>query len=144
MKSQRFDLAAMIERHVLPDGSVLVPHRAARWLERKAGVTQERRLMLRETDPELYAVLGALHLSAVSGGEVHFARSVNGTNVVEPQLMTQESDSWLTTSQAAEIAGCTDRAIRKWIAAKRLPARRHGGRWLIDRKHVKIAQALAV
>ncbi|SPM27184.1 helix-turn-helix domain-containing protein [Mycobacterium terramassiliense] len=141
MNSQRLDLAAMIERHVLPDGSVVVPHRAAQWLERKAGVTQERRLMLRDTDPELYAVLGALHLASV-GGDLLASRSANGPKNAERQHNAKDSD-WLTTAEAANLTGVTDRCIRKWIAAERLPAKRHGRSWMVDRQHLNIAQALA-
>ncbi|MBJ7340635.1 MAG: excisionase family DNA-binding protein [Mycolicibacterium sp.] len=49
----------------------------------------------------------------------------------------------MTTAEAAKELSVTDRAVRKRIAAGRLPATKHGSRWLLNRDHVQIAQALA-
>jgi hypothetical protein len=137
------DLAVRIVTHMCPDGSVKVPPRIARWLERQAGMTQERRLRLRDTDPEAYTVLAALHLAAV-GGDLLAARSVNGTKDAGQQNDTQDSESeWLTASDAAEIASVTTRAITGWCRSGKLPADRHGRSWRINRRHLRIAQALA-
>jgi excisionase family DNA binding protein len=121
-----------IARRLTGDGSVIVPPRFAAWLEDKAGLTAERRLMLRDTDQVAYEVLAALRLAALAH------RSGNGTKMAAPQPVQPQSESWLTTSQAAQLAGVTDRCIRKWIAQHRLPATRHGERWLINPAHLHL------
>jgi excisionase family DNA binding protein len=127
--------AQRIGRHMLPDGSVAVPPRIAAWLEKRAGVTHDRRIALRDTDPTAYAVLAALRLAAL------YHCSGTGTELPAQQHRTQELRLWMSTSTAAALFGVTDRAIRKWIATGKLPATRHGGRWLINRNHL---QALAL
>jgi len=129
------DWAEQIGRHILPDGSVAVPPRIAAWLEKRAGVTNERRIALRDTDPAAYAVLAALRLVTL------YDCSDAGAKLAAQQHLTQELRMWMSTSTAAALLGVTDRAIRKWIAAGTLPATRHGGRWLINRNHL---QALAL
>jgi excisionase family DNA binding protein len=131
-------LAEQIASHLHPDGSVTVPPRIARWLERKAGVTADQRLRLRDTDPDAYTVLAALHLAAM-GGDL---RSVNGTNDAGRQGDTEDSE-WLTAAEAAEVASVTTRAITGWCRSGRLPADRHGRSWRINRQHLHIVQALA-
>jgi excisionase family DNA binding protein len=121
-----------IARRLTDDGSVIVPPRIAAWLEDKASVTSERRIMLRDVDPTAYEVLAALRLAALAH------RSGNGTKIAAPQPDQPQSESWLTTSQAAQTAGVTDRCIRKWIAQHRLPATRHGERWLIRPDHLHL------
>jgi excisionase family DNA binding protein len=125
------DWAQRIGRHILPDGSVAVPPRIAAWLESKAGVTRERRIAIRDTDPAAYEVLAALRLAALQYS------SGTGTKVAGQQHLPQRLKTWVTTSTAAELLEVTDRAVRKWIATGRLPATRHGGRWLIHRGHLK-------
>lgn len=126
--------AHRIGRHIRPDGSVMVPPRIAQWLEAKAGLTADRRINLRTTDPDAYEVLAALHLSALCH------RSGSGTETAATQADSQESGSWITTVAAAAQLGVTDRCIRKWIAQGRIPATRHGGRWLIRAHHVTASQ----
>jgi len=130
------DWAERIGRHITAEGCVVVPPRIAAWLEQKAGVTGDKRISLRDTDPLAYEVLAALHIAALSHG------SENGTKGVAGQPKQQESDQWLTTSEAATELGITDRAIRKQIATGRLPARRRGWQWQINRTDLHI-QALA-
>jgi excisionase family DNA binding protein len=119
--------AERIARHVTTDGSVVVPPRVAAWLDAKTGLTSDRRMLLRITDAAAYEVLAALRLSALAHDD-----SENGTAIVGPQPNQPQSEMWLTTAQAAQRAGVTDRCVRKWIAQHRLPATRHGGRWLIN------------
>lgn len=126
--------------HFNPDGSVTVPQKAAKWLYERAPVPHELRLLLRERDPELYAVINALRLSAFSDPESWPATSDLGREMAKPTTTQQESESeWLTTRRASEIAGVTDRAIRDWIATERLPARRHGHTWRIHRTDLQAA-----
>jgi excisionase family DNA binding protein len=126
------DWAARIARHITEDGSVLIPPRIANWLERQAGVTADRRIMLRDTDPQAYEVLAAVHIAALNH------RSGNGTKPVGVPSNPKESEVWLTTSEAADHAGVTDRAVGNWCNAGTLPARKHGGRWLINRNDITI------
>lgn len=126
-----------IQLRITEDGSVIVPPRIAAWLERHAGVTADRRIRLRGVDPEAYEVLAALHLAALD----YTSGSDRGTKVVYPERPTAKSDLWLTTKEAAEQAGVTDRCIRKWIAEGRLPATRHGDHWLIDRNALQVSRA---
>lgn len=129
--------SARIGRHITTDGSVLVPPRIAAFLEHRAGLTGERRILLRDTDPAAYEVLAALHLAALAH------RSGDGTKDAEPQPNQPHWTQWLTTSQAAQQVGVTDRCIRKWIRHNKLPATRHGDRWLINPHHLNIPKLTA-
>ncbi|WP_052066184.1 helix-turn-helix domain-containing protein [Rhodococcoides fascians] len=117
-------LEVRISRRLTADGSVIIPPRIARWLEHNAGMTADRRIRLRDNDPEAYVALTALHLSALS--------SESGTKDALPQRHRKESVQWLSTSQAADTLHVTDRCIRKWCTTGRLHAQHIGGRWLID------------
>lgn len=121
------DWAGRIGRHLTTEGAVVVPARIAAWLEQKAGVTADRRIALRNTDPQAYEVLAALHLAALA----HW--TANGTKHAAGQPAPQELTTWLTAAEAAHQAEVTDSAIRKWIRTGRLPATKRGGRWLINR-----------
>jgi excisionase family DNA binding protein len=129
---KEIDWVARICRHITPDGSVIVPSRIAAALEAKAGVTPDRRIALRGTDPEAYEVLAALHLAALSHS------SGTGTETAAVQRNLQLCEEWLTTTEAAQVVGVSDRCIRKWIASQRLPARRHGNRYLVNRQHLTV------
>jgi excisionase family DNA binding protein len=130
------DWAARIGRHITSEGSVVVPPRIAHWLEQKAGVTSDRRIAIRDTDPEAYEVLAALHLAALQH------RSDLGTKRAGGQGTPEDCKQWLTTAEAANEAGVTDRCIRNWITRGQLPATRNGWQYLIDRTHLNI-RALA-
>ncbi|WP_365998567.1 helix-turn-helix domain-containing protein [Mycolicibacterium sp.] len=126
-----------IGRYLTSQGEALVSPRIAAWLEETAGLTSDRRILLRGTDPEAYAVLAALHLAALHHRSGVGTKSATGTG------NSRELGTWLTTAEAAKELSVTDRAVRKRIAAGRLPATKHGSRWLLNRDHVQIAQALA-
>lgn len=101
------------------------PPRMARWLEKRANMTADRRIRLRDNDPEAYVVLTALHLAAL--------RSDCGTKDEVSQGLRADSQVWLSTGEAAEALGVTDRCVRKRCETGRLNAVRLGGRWLVDR-----------
>lgn len=83
------------------------------------------------TDPEAYEILTALRLASLQH------RSDTGTETTATQTNPQQSTTWITTTQAAQQLGCTDRAVRKWCSNGRIPATRCGGRWLIQPHHLK-------
>lgn len=133
-------------RHINPrDGSVVVPRAVAEWLHNQVAVLPEKRLMLRERDPEKYEVLLALRLSGMSDAGHWPATSDLGSEIAKSDAPTQDSEEaqWLTTRAAGDLAGVTDRAIRDWIATQRLPARRHGHTWRIRRADLQAATAAA-
>ncbi|WP_408633190.1 helix-turn-helix domain-containing protein [Mycobacterium hippophais] len=99
-------------------------------------MSRRRRILIRTTDPLAYEVLAALRIAALAHG------SGPGTKQVEAQQSLRESKPWLTTAEAAERLGISDRAVRKRIARGRLPAMSCGGRWLVNHHHVRIAQTL--
>jgi excisionase family DNA binding protein len=59
------------------------------------------------------------------------ASTASGTIRAEPAEPTPSSDERLTTQQAGELLGITDRGVRKAIKEGRLIAESFGGRWLI-------------
>jgi excisionase family DNA binding protein len=123
-------LESRIRGHILSDGSVIVPPRIARWLEKQADMTADRRIRLRDNDPDAYVVLAALHLAAL--------RSVIGTNDAAPQGVSADLNMWMSTSDAAKVLDVTDRCVRNWCRTGRLRAVLSGSRWLIDRNTVTL------
>lgn len=121
-------LETRIAQRITSDGSVVVPQRVARWLDKKSGMTADRRIRMRAVDPEAYEVLAALHEVAL--------RSDTGTNEAEAQCVTADLNMWMSTSEAAKVLNVTDRCIRKRCTTGQLNATMTGGRWLIDRNSV--------
>lgn len=122
--------------HVTENGSVIVPPRIAHWLETKAGVTRAWRLSLQGTDPEAYEVLLQLHMAGLRH------RSGIGTNSGAGQDK-QRPSKLLSTTEAAREKNVTDRCIRKWITAGRLPATMSGCRWLVNRDDLQALKPTA-
>lgn len=135
MNSQDADpsLESRIGQRITSDGSVIIPPRIAHWLEEKSGMTADRRIRLRDTDPDAYVALAALHISAAH-------RSDTGTNAAAAQPVTADLSMWMTTSEAAKTLGVTDRCIRKWCKTGRIQAVMSGSRWLIDRNSLAASQ----
>jgi excisionase family DNA binding protein len=75
----------------------------------------------------------ALHVAAL-----RHSRSDIGTKPVVGHSDQGQSEVWVSTSEAAAELNVTDRCIRKWIHAKRLPATMSGARWLINRSDVDV------
>lgn len=122
-KSNR-SLESRIAARLTGDG-VIISGRMAQWLEQQVRMTADRRIRLRHNDPEAYENLTALHLAAL--------RSESGTNQAAPQANSPNLDMWMSTSEAADAVGVTDRCIRKWCEDGQLGAIKSGGRWLINR-----------
>lgn len=88
-------------------------------------MTADRRANLRQTDPEAYEVLTALHLAAL-GADC-------GTKPVAAQPTAPQLEMWMSTREAAQRHGVGERCIRKWARTGRISAVMTGNRWLINR-----------
>jgi excisionase family DNA binding protein len=118
-------LEARIAARITDDGSVIISPRMARWLEQQAGMTADRRIRLRDTDPDAYVALAALHLAALN--------SDRGMNDAGAQRVSGELNVWMSTSEAAKALHVTDRCVRNWCKTGRLRGVMSGSRWIIDR-----------
>ncbi|MGY1830144.1 helix-turn-helix domain-containing protein [Geodermatophilus sp. SYSU D01180] len=108
-------------------GIVIVPARVAEWLHRHLELDTARKAS-RGIDSEVDNVLVALRVAALN-----WRASVHGTsprNVPE----TKPLSAWLSTTQAADALGLTDRAVRTACSDGRLDAQRVDGRWRISRE----------
>lgn len=136
MTVDAIDWDARIRSHVMADGAVRVPPRIAQMLDQRMALLAEQRKLLRASDAEAYEVLCALHLSGLGHEQNVFpASQMSGSGRDFDTSATRRTESeheLLTTPQAAERLGVTDRTVRRWCESKRLPARWHGGRWHID------------
>ncbi|WP_457125778.1 helix-turn-helix domain-containing protein [Mycobacteroides abscessus] len=94
-------------------------------------MTADRRIRLRDSDPEAYVALAALHLSALR-------RSDCGTESVAGLHNTTSLGIWISTTEAAQALHVTDRCIRKWCTTGRLHAVRAGNRWLVNTNSVAL------
>jgi excisionase family DNA binding protein len=120
--------------------AVVLDARTCAWLEKYAGLTSLR-VRVRGTDPAISKQLEDIRTAAMA-----WRGSATGTtDDIEPEPAT-DSDRWLSTGQAADLAGVTSRAIRRAIAEARLPANEVGGRYRISRddlEHYKAARTAA-
>lgn len=117
---------------------VILDARTCAWLERYAGLSSLR-VKVRGTDSEISEQLTEIRLAALA-----WRSSATGTIDDTKAEPAAESEQWLSTGQAADLAGVTSRAIRKAIAETRLPAVVIGGRHRISREdleHYKAARA---
>jgi excisionase family DNA binding protein len=117
--------------HGLDGPAVVVPARVAAWLERHAHLRAVR-TEHRGVDPEVDAVLVAL---GVAGAAWRAGSTGCGTDQRNPPEPVAASP--LTTGQAADLLGITDRGVRAAILAGRLNAHQVGGRWHLDREDVE-------
>jgi excisionase family DNA binding protein len=124
-------LEARIAERITADGSAIISPRVARWLEDTCKLTADRRIMLRDTDPDAYVVLAALHLAAL--------RSDSGTNHAGAQHDKPELKTWMSTSEAAKALNVTDRCVRNWCTTGRLHAETVGARWLVNPNSIALA-----
>ena len=121
------------ERYLMPDA-------VGAWLTgRVAALIYSRtdlgrlRTELRGVDPEVDAQLMALHLAAL-----RWRTSATGSEAApEPEVPPSSSTPWVSTSEAADLLGITDRAVRLACKAGAMGARRVGDRWRISREAVK-------
>lgn len=117
---------------------VVVPARVCAWLERYASLN-EVRIQERGADPEVDAVLVAVRLAALT-----WRTTATGTAVAAKPEAPTDLNQWMSTGQAAERLGITDRAVRLAIKENRLKATNLDGRWRItaeDLQHFTAAKA---
>lgn len=120
--------------HGLDGPTVVVPGRVAAWLERYAQLRQIR-TEHRGVDPEVDAVLVALAVAAAAWRQQTGVSSDQGTDQRKQPEPGPCSD--LSTTEAADRIGITDRGVRAAIAAGRLHAHRDGDRWRVDLEDVE-------
>ncbi|MFJ5693316.1 helix-turn-helix domain-containing protein [Arthrobacter sp. NPDC093125] len=110
---------------------VVIPARVCAWLERHAKLN-EVRIQERGADPEVDAVLVALRLAALT-----WRTTATGTPVAAKPEVAPDLNQWLSTGQAADRLGITDRAVRLAIQEQRLHATNVAGRWRITREDLE-------
>lgn len=113
------------------DGAVVVvPARIAARLDALLNL-RRLRIDVRGRDAELDAVLIALGVAAAA-----WRTTATGSDQA-PQPEADPHSEWLSTSEAADLLGVTDRRVRQEITGGRLVARRVAGRWRISREDVE-------
>jgi excisionase family DNA binding protein len=113
---------------------VVVPARIAALLVRRLGLAAFAR-DARGIDPELDAVLVALR---DAGYRWAAARGCSPATEHDAGDDVEARSPWMTTTEAAQRLGVTRQAIRKAIAAGRLPAQRLGDRWVVDPTDIEL------
>jgi excisionase family DNA binding protein len=114
--------------HGLNGPVVILPARVCAWLEYHAALNKLR-IERRGIDPEVDQALVAVRVAAVA-----WRTSATGrTTAPEPEV----PEEWVSTAQAAEHLGITDRAVRLAIKEGRLTATQ------VDGNHRISSEALA-
>ncbi|PZE93901.1 hypothetical protein DEJ00_01395 [Curtobacterium sp. MCLR17_039] len=108
---------------------VTVTGRVAAYLLRHAGLDAYRR-QHRGEDPEVDNTLVALTVVALN-----WRSSATGTREAATPELDHTAD-WMSTRQAADALGLSDRGIRKAIQEHRLHAVRVGRAWRVDREQL--------
>lgn len=120
--------------HGIDGPVVIVTARVCAYLNRYANLNRFRE-ETRGQDAEVDGVLIAFGVA-----ERKWRKSATGTrDAAKPEL--DPSSTWLSTTQAAGLAGVTDRGIRKAIAQGHLKAENIAGRWRINREDLTHYQA---
>lgn len=119
------------EHYVHGDGEVvIVPARVAAWLAGAAHLDQLR-ARIRGADPEVDSVLVALTVAAMK-----WRTSATGS-ADAPRPEVAPGSPWVSSTQAADLLGIGDRAVRLAIDEQRLQAEKVQGRWRIAREDVE-------
>lgn len=122
------------ERYSHPGPVAVVPGRVAAWLDRHAGLSRIR-IENRGLDPEVDAVLVALHLAGLA-----WKTSVGGQPVAPDDAPQPRSDR-LTTREAARLLGVHPRTVVRHIAGGVLRAERIGRAWVVNQEDVQHLRA---
>ncbi len=119
------------ERYLLPEGvGSIVSGRVAAVIYGRTDLGKVR-LAVRGIDPEVDAVLMALHVAAL-----RWRGSATGTERAPTAELAPVSE-WLSTTEAGELLGITSRGVRKAIGEGRLEATEVAGRWRVSREAVE-------
>ncbi len=111
---------------------VVVSARVAAWLLVHTDLARHR-VDVRGTDPEVDAQLGALtYVGNLWRTATSATSAATGSGLVEvPEVAA--SSGFMSSTEAADLLGVTDRAVRLACTGGRLPAARIDGRWQISR-----------
>lgn len=93
-------------------------------------VTRHCRGELEDLPPDLRLPLEEALAELEEAGRL-WAAEVRGTAEPRPEVTELPSEG-MSTRQAAEALGCSDRFVRRLVAAGALPARRTKQGWIID------------
>lgn len=125
-------LEALIASRITIDGRAALSPRVAKWLEKRANITEDQRSRLFDTDVDAWADLMGLHLAGQQ-------RSPSGTKTVDTEDYQTESEAWmLNTTQVARELHVTVRCVRSWCSTGKLPATKVGRDWQIRRADLHI------
>ncbi len=120
--------------HDQPGPVVVVTSRGAAWLEvRGLGAL---RVNARGIDPEIDAMLSALHFAALSWRSATSARAEADAEAFRPDAEVAPVLT-VNTTKAAELLDISPRAVRLAAKAGRLQAEKVGGQWRITREDVE-------
>jgi hypothetical protein len=75
---------------------------------------------------------GGLHPATGLTRELERLMSEVGRVPASMETAPPQGSQWLTTGQAAELAGTSPRQVRRLAGSGRLIGRRHGWEWMID------------
>jgi excisionase family DNA binding protein len=112
----------------------IVTGRVAAWLLTYTDLPRLR-VAHRGGDPEVDAVLGAITYVGTA-----WRASADGSNSgsgVAAEAEARSPSEWMSTGQAADALGVTDRAVRMACRDNRLPAEHVDGRWRIAREDLE-------
>lgn len=107
---------------------VLVPAEVAAWLLTHSDLTRLR-TATRGADPRRDAVLLALTMAA----HRHAATSATGSDSAAAPEVDSSLQRWMSTKQAGQLVGLSDRAVRYACESGRLAAQKVAGRYRISR-----------
>lgn len=128
------------ERYLLPEAvGTFVPGRVAALIYKRTDLAQVR-TELRGADPEVDAVLMALHIAALK-----WRGSVGVSDSRKPAEVTPQSE-WMTAQEVADQLSLTSSRVRQECRSGRLKAENHGRPhgWRISREdfeHYRAARA---
>jgi excisionase family DNA binding protein len=117
--------------HGIDGPCVVVPGRVAAWLLAHTDLPEQR--MQQRAEPDIYPVLLALTKVGNLWRSRTSATSAATGSAVAPEPEVAPALVVMSTSQAAEVLGLTDRAIRLACTEGRLLATHTAGRWQISR-----------
>ncbi|MDP9466822.1 MAG: helix-turn-helix domain-containing protein [Actinomycetota bacterium] len=122
--------------HDQPGPVVVVTARVAAWLDARG--LSALRVNARGVDAEVDAVLAALHYAALSWRtSLTSAQPEVEPEVAGPDVGDAPGLAWVSSTQAADLLGITDRAVRLAMESGRLPAEKVDGRWRVAREDLE-------